>query len=61
MIGNFRTAGSARLVVDLIERLRCRFEQEAVTGYIPDPLGYTGFKICAPPSNPENILLLKEV
>jgi glycosyltransferase involved in cell wall biosynthesis len=45
VIGNFRTGGSAQLVVDLIEHLGHRFEQEVITKELPDIAGYAGIKI----------------
>lgn len=44
-IGNFYTGGSARLVVDLVEHLGHRFEQEVLTRDLPDTPGYIGLKI----------------
>jgi glycosyltransferase involved in cell wall biosynthesis len=39
-IGNFNTGGSSRLVVDLIEHLGHRYDQEIVTRSLPDPPHY---------------------
>jgi glycosyltransferase involved in cell wall biosynthesis len=44
-IGNFHTGGSSRLIVDLIEHLGYKFEQEIITRDLPDKAGYTGLKI----------------
>lgn len=44
-IANFMTGGSSRLVVDLIEHLGDRFEQEVITSYIPSPPAYAGLEI----------------
>ncbi len=43
VIANVMTGGSTRLVLDLIENLGHRYEQEVVTSYIPSPPDYTGF------------------
>jgi len=45
VIANFRTGGSAQLVVDLIEHLGHRFEQEVITKELPDIAGYAGINI----------------
>lgn len=45
LIANFVTGGSARLVVDLIERLGHRFEQQVITAKLPDPPHYIGLDI----------------
>ncbi len=42
-IANVWVGGSSRLVVDLIEHLGHKYDQEVVTYSIPDPLGYDGF------------------
>jgi glycosyltransferase involved in cell wall biosynthesis len=44
-IGNFYIGGSARLVVDLIEHLGHRFEQEVITRDNPVTPGYIGLKL----------------
>ncbi len=43
VIGNLRTGGSSRLVVDLYERLSGHYDQEVISLDIPDPLHYDGF------------------
>src|SRR5215469_13218125 len=45
VIGNFYTGGSARLVVDLIEHLGHKFDQEIITRDKPDRPEYVGLKI----------------
>jgi glycosyltransferase involved in cell wall biosynthesis len=45
VIGNFDTGGSAQLVVDLIERLGHRFEQEVVARDVPSVPAYVGFPL----------------
>ncbi len=45
LIANFVTGGSARLVVDLIEHLGHRFEQEIITAKLPASPHYTGLNI----------------
>lgn len=45
LIANFVTGGSARLVVDLIERLGHRYDQEVITAKLPVPPHYTGIRI----------------
>jgi glycosyltransferase involved in cell wall biosynthesis len=49
-IGNFYTGGSARLVVDLIEHLGHRYEQEIVARDVPSVSCYEGVKLHARPS-----------
>lgn len=44
-IANFLVGGSSRLVVDLIEHLGDRYEQEVITSHIPSPPAYTGLPI----------------
>ncbi|HXG64628.1 MAG TPA: glycosyltransferase family 4 protein [Blastocatellia bacterium] len=44
-IGNFWTGGSARLVVDLIERLGHRYEQQVIARDLPHLPAYVGLKI----------------
>lgn len=44
-IANFLLGGSSRLVVDLIEDLGGRYEQEVITSHIPSPPAYTGLPI----------------
>jgi len=41
-IANFKTGGSSRLVVDLVEHLGHKYDQEIITFYIPSPLAYAG-------------------
>lgn len=41
-IANFFTGGSSRLIVDLVEHLGNKYDQEVVCCYIPDPLAYSG-------------------
>ncbi len=41
-IANFMMGGSSRLVVDLIEHLGHKYEQEIITSFIPDPPAYRG-------------------
>jgi len=43
VIGNLRTGGSTRLVVDLFERLGHIYDQEVISLDIPEPLHYDGF------------------
>ncbi len=45
VIANFYTGGSARLVVDLIEHLGHRFEQEVITRDYPTVPGYIGLSV----------------
>ncbi len=45
VIGNFYTGGSSQLVVDLIEHLGHRFEQEVIARDLPSKPGYVGVKI----------------
>lgn len=51
-IANFLVGGSSRLVVDLIEHLGDRYEQEVITSHIPSPPAYTGFAIHEYPALP---------
>jgi glycosyltransferase involved in cell wall biosynthesis len=44
-LANFMTGGSSRLVVDLIEHLGHRYEQEVITYFCPDPPHYTNFSL----------------
>lgn len=44
-VANFATGGSARLVVDLVERLGHKFEQEVITRDDPRSAGYVGLTI----------------
>jgi len=37
------TGGSSRLVIDLIEHLGHKYDQEVITNFVPSPLAYTGF------------------
>lgn len=46
-IANFEIGGSARLVVDLLEHLGHKYQQEIVTRYLPEPPSYVGKKIHA--------------
>lgn len=46
-IANFKTGGSSQLVVDLIEHLGHRFDQEIVTRDVPNPPNYVVPRICA--------------
>ena len=41
-IANFSTGGSSRLVVDLIEHLGHKYDQEVISFFIPSPLAYAG-------------------
>ena len=41
-IANFLTGGSSRLVVDLVEHLGHKFDQEVISFCIPSPLAYAG-------------------
>ena len=41
-IANFFTGGSSRLVVDLVEHLGHKYDQEVVSFFIPTPLAYAG-------------------
>ncbi len=45
VIANFYLGGSSRLVVDLVEHLGHRYEQEVVTRDIPDVPAYTGLPV----------------
>ena len=42
-IGNVMTGGSTQLVIDLIEHLGHKYDQEVITNVIPSPVAYTGF------------------
>ena len=44
-IANFHTGGSSRLVVDLLEHLGHKYDQEVVTSSIGNPPSYTGLQI----------------
>ena len=44
-IANFMTGGSSRLVVDLIEHVGHKYEQEVITFFIPPRLAYAGLTI----------------
>lgn len=44
-IGNFHTGGSARLVVDLIEQLGDRYDQQIVVRSLPPTPAYTGIEL----------------
>jgi glycosyltransferase involved in cell wall biosynthesis len=44
-IANFYTGGSARLVVDLVEHLGHKYEQEVITRDLPETAGYVGLTI----------------
>jgi glycosyltransferase involved in cell wall biosynthesis len=44
-IANFHTGGSSRLVVDLIEHLGHKYDQEVISFLIPMPIAYAGVKI----------------
>ncbi len=44
-LANFLTGGSSRLVVDLVEHLGDRYDQEVVSFLIPTPLAYAGVPI----------------
>lgn len=44
-IANFLTGGSSRLVVDLVEHIGHRYEQEVITKHLPDPPNYTGLEV----------------
>jgi glycosyltransferase involved in cell wall biosynthesis len=41
-IANFLTGGSSRLVVDLVEHLGHKYDQEVISFFIPTPLAYAG-------------------
>ncbi len=41
-IANFKTGGSSRLVVDIVEGLGHLYQQEILTGFIPAPIAYQG-------------------
>uniref|UniRef100_A0A7C4RTC2 Glycosyltransferase n=1 Tax=Desulfatirhabdium butyrativorans TaxID=340467 RepID=A0A7C4RTC2_9BACT len=41
-LANFLTGGSSRLVVDLVEHLGDRYDQEVMSFLIPSPLAYSG-------------------
>ena len=45
IIGNFYTGGSSQLIVDLIEHLGHRFEQEVIARDLPSKPSYVGLKI----------------
>jgi glycosyltransferase involved in cell wall biosynthesis len=63
-IGNFWTGGSARLVVDLIEHLGHRYEQQVITRDIPDLPAYAGVELrqFEQFTSPRSVLsILKEV
>ena len=42
-IANLLTGGSSRLIVDLIEHLGHKYDQEVISCHIPSPLAYSGF------------------
>jgi 2-polyprenyl-3-methyl-5-hydroxy-6-metoxy-1,4-benzoquinol methylase/glycosyltransferase involved in cell wall biosynthesis len=44
-IANFHTGGSSRLVVDLLEHLGHKYDQEVITSSIGNPPSYTGLQI----------------
>ncbi len=44
-LANFMTGGSSRLVVDLIEHLGHKYEQEVITFFIPPRLAYAGLTV----------------
>lgn len=56
-IGNIMTGGSTRLVVDLIEYLGHKYDQEVITNFAPSPAAYTGFPyhVFSEPATPEDI------
>lgn len=41
-LANFLTGGSSRLVVDLVEHLGHKYDQEVISSFIPTPLAYAG-------------------
>jgi glycosyltransferase involved in cell wall biosynthesis len=41
-LANFLTGGSSRLVVDLVEHLGHKYDQEVISFFIPTPLAYAG-------------------
>ena len=43
VIANLLVGGSARLVLDLIEHLGHKYDQEVISNLIPTPLAYAGF------------------
>lgn len=45
VIGNFRTGGSARLVVDIFEHLEHRFRQDVLAARLPEPAHYEGMPV----------------
>jgi glycosyltransferase involved in cell wall biosynthesis len=56
-IGNIMIGGSTRLVVDLIEYLGHKYDQEVITNFVPSPAAYTGFPyhLFSEPATPEDI------
>ncbi len=44
-IANFMTGGSSRLVVDLIEHLGHKYDQEVIAYFIPSRAAYSGFPV----------------
>ena len=56
-IANLMTGGSSRLIVDLIEYLGHKYDQEVITNFVPSPAAYTGFPyhLFSEPATPENI------
>ena len=54
-IANFMTGGSSRLVVDLIEHLGHKYDQEIITSYAPSPPAFSGFPIHEFPGSVEKI------
>jgi glycosyltransferase involved in cell wall biosynthesis len=56
-IGNIMIGGSTRLVVDLIEYLGHKYDQEVITNFAPSPAAYTGFPyhVFSEPATPEDI------
>jgi hypothetical protein len=56
-IGNIMTGGSTQMVVDLIEYLGHKYDQEVITNFAPSPAAYTGFPyhVFSKPATPEDI------
>lgn len=44
-LANFLTGGSSRLVVDLVEHLGHKYDQEIISFFIPTPLAYAGLDL----------------
>ena len=59
-MANFMTGGSSRLVVDLVEGLGHRYEQEILTGFFPAPAAYQGIAVHERRNPYEIVALMKK-